>query len=101
MFHTVIDLCSNVDPCSQYALCMTDGLTYNCTCNEGYEGDGMGVDGCSPITPGAAPEASQTPQSNGPNAAPIGKVSSAVVGSVSIYHVIMVCVSALVVLASV
>lgn len=59
---TVIDLCDS-DPCSSDATCESiDGLILNCTCNDGFVGNGVGPNGCTmppgTMPPGATPSES-------------------------------------------
>ncbi len=45
----MIDLCKN-NPCSPNAECQSqNGLSFTCTCNNGYTGDGVGPNGCTAI----------------------------------------------------
>ncbi|GMR37975.1 hypothetical protein PMAYCL1PPCAC_08170, partial [Pristionchus mayeri] len=45
-----IDLCVSATPCSRFATCHSSGEKYNCTCNQGYTGNGTwctNVDECA------------------------------------------------------
>ena len=41
--------CETKDPCHQEAVCKNTIGSYNCTCKNGYEGDGVGEVGCQDI----------------------------------------------------
>jgi hypothetical protein len=107
---SLINLCQPSGACSQYATCESyNGLTLNCTCQTGYEGDGVGADGCTAVTPPdapvapVAPVAVQSPQSsNTPtnnNTTPKGLGVSSGIGSAELCNKHVVLLGAVVVSA--
>lgn len=81
MFVLPVNLClTELSPCNELADCTpTSWAAYDCTCKDGYTGNGVGANGCAMIEPPIA----QSPQDQPQTKTPSGQASTAAVVQIS------------------
>jgi hypothetical protein len=96
----LIDKCQDIDecslvqsPCSSLAYCNNTKGSFDCTCTDGYEGGGVGSDGCTqviePVTP---PVTDNVPEKAPTGAAGVSSGASLFERSKEVLFVFLLCV---------